>query len=237
MFGDLGKAIGLGDDSGNMGTLGALVGFGVGGGTGSAIGGNIGAGMDTAAAQAKANEQNKKLSQRQMDFQERMSSTAHQRQVADMRKAGLNPMLSGMGGGGASTSAGSMATVSPVDHKIGENIAKHIDMQMKETALSNAKLQGKQVQAQTDKTNVEKNLLKATEPEAKIRNDIGKKLHSSLNNITSSAKQIHKPSLQNMKRHAFESHYVKQAEKKAKSKYKQSRAAKDAARARKRKNK
>lgn len=53
-------------------------------------------------------QQQRAMMREQMSFQERMSNTAWQRATADMRKAGINPMLSFMQGG-ASSPAGAMA--------------------------------------------------------------------------------------------------------------------------------
>ncbi len=59
--------------------------------------------------QSSANNQfNADQVAKQMAFQERMSSTAHQREVKDLIAAGLNPVLSA--NGGASTPSGSSAS-------------------------------------------------------------------------------------------------------------------------------
>lgn len=89
-----------------LGIAGATLGAGLGGALLSGIGGYIG--------QKKANEANARAAKEQMEFQERMSNTAYQRGMDDMRAAGLNPILAGKLGG-ASSPGGAM----PIFHSQG----------------------------------------------------------------------------------------------------------------------
>ena len=81
------------------------------------------------------NEWSALQAQKQMDFQERMSNTAHQREIADLKAAGLNPVLSAKLGG-ASTPVGAQGTT---DTSITGSIVQLMD-KMLDVEQSNAQM-------------------------------------------------------------------------------------------------
>lgn len=92
---------------------------------------------DWAAAEAQKNR----------DFQLMMSNTAHQREMEDLKAAGLNPVLTATGGSGASTGSGAVAQPDTSNTRVLAEIA----MAGLQAAQMNAKTLGKAVEAIEDR--------------------------------------------------------------------------------------
>jgi len=113
----------------------------------------IGAGISYLGGKQQ-NVASAQAAQKQMDFQEEMSGTSYQRQIADLKAAGINPMLVSRLGG-ASTPVGAMPQfVNPGQQAgqiFGQLQSSAASLQQAETSERLSESQVKQIDATVDK--------------------------------------------------------------------------------------
>jgi TolA-binding protein len=107
--------------------------------------GAVAGGLTSLIGSSLTNRGNKHIANRQMSFQDQMSSTAYQRAVKDMRAANLNPMLAYQQGGASTPSGAGIA----MNNVLGDAVEGASNSAKAVAEVKNMSEMNKNIQSQT----------------------------------------------------------------------------------------